>query len=254
MTQRTMRLIIVLAVFSMTALTSAIASTSAFAFVLSQLACEAGTWTNLCWAESSTSPLLELEGNIPLEALLISGENLELLAKLGGEDLNILCTDAHAQATVVQNHPLMEDGTIEVSATPFLEFNGCKITGTLGEKCTTPEMNLTTELIGTPSLTELGDIVFAPKAGETTEFLTIEIKQLSKCPTTLIGKHKLTGFQLCTLLRAGEDIETHELECALESGLLLGEALAEAHNLNMNVLIANAGTVEEKYWDLVNVS
>jgi len=115
-------------------------------------------------------------------------------------------------------------------------------------------MNLTTELIGTPSLTELGDIVFAPKAGETTEFLTIEIKQLSKCPTTLIGKHKLTGFQLCTLLRAGEDIETHELECALESGLLLGEALAEAHNLNMNVLIANAGTVEEKYWDLVNVS
>jgi len=251
MTLRTRKQIIVLAALSMIVVTSAIASTSAFGFELSTIACTEGTWTNLCWAETENGALLEMAGNIPLEALLVSGEDLELLAKLGGEDLNILCTDAHAQAMAVQTHPLLEDGTITV---PSIEFSGCKLTGALGEKCQVPETNSTKPLIGTPSLSELGDIVFAPEAGETTEWLTIEIKQVSKCPATLIGKHKLTGFQLCELLRPEEDIESHQLECALESGLLLGEGEANIHNFNMRVLIANAGTLEEKYWDLSNKS
>jgi len=217
------------------------AAPKASAFELSSSECAYSSYVNACWAEAEGGALLVLKGEIPYEASLETGTKAILKGTLGGEEVDVECAAASISRTtglLLQANPTSEDDTWDA----VLTLGECHLTGKLGEKCSVPTELTTNTIVGEPSLTELGQVTFANTANAGV-ILTLEIKQKSKCPATILGNHKLTGKQLATLGTPNETLAAHTLTTTEKSELLLGENEANL-KLGLHITIP-----EENYWD-----
>jgi len=198
-----------------------IASSAQAAFTLTTKECNGSSLIILCYESQEAKTLLELEGEEDFE---LAVKPTTFLGTLAESEVAISCAATEAEhsgspdALVVQPKPLEANMLV----TMMLRFVGCKLTGTLGEKCTTPSENTMLSLDGEPASDE--DLVFKPETG--TAFMTISIQQKSGCPATIIGGHSVTGTQLCTLASALVTLPDHQVECNPTSGLKFGENTA----------------------------
>jgi hypothetical protein len=226
------RLLGVLGVLVVFAISAVATSSASATFSLETTACGTGTIVNLCWesAEKGAS-LKQLKGEEEFLILLASGD-VHLTATLGTLVVEILCKDTiglTGGATedefllILQPSPLVANSTIDAT----LLFIECTLEGALGVKCLVPVEKETFELSGTVEEGSENNILFKPVvAGGPFIEIPFTNNTPETCPATIKGTKKVTGEQLCTWSTTEkpvlEDLEEHLLVCGA-SELLFAE-------------------------------
>jgi hypothetical protein len=226
----------VLVVFVVSAITAGTASAE---FTLTAVKCE-GTVVTLCYSTTEGGTLFEFEGSQSVLANLETGTELLIAAKFGTEEVHVVCTGATAEGgEFLQASPLVTVGTVDI---PSPTFTGCALLEPLAKKCKVPTTLSTNAITGTPSSTEVGDVLFKPTSGTVFIAIVLENNGTETCPATLKGTKSVTGEQLCSLIAPETDKTLHTLEC-LESGskLKFGENAAEL-KLSLDVVLAEPNT------------
>lgn len=180
--------------------------------------------------------LIEGKGLKAGESAPVSGSaagSLTLLLTLSNIHVVLLCDKASGTGTIV--------GPSSATANP-ISFSECKV---VEPKCTTSATLKTKEI--SISLLVLGEsrlISFIPKAGESTEFVTVE---LGGCAVE--GEYKITGSVGCELLHPFESAVLQD--CSFELGkdqkLLFGKAEAD---LEGEISFVLTGADEGKKWSV----
>lgn len=212
-----------LTILMITLVTMILASpASAVEFELGTQECGEGTKWGFCWAETETSPLLELIGTKSVTVL--GGESLLNVSELGVE---ILCKKAKdaGNAQISQPTPLGSEPNLITGSLIYEEcaFEG---EGTIAKLCVVPASERTNELRG--ELTSETNLHVVPKSGAV--FIEFEIKSKSeteKCPATVVGKRKITGSQDLTITNPGHTLSSKSATVIANSGLLFIEKHAE---------------------------
>jgi len=190
----------------------------------------APTFLALC-IEKTSSDLIAETGNFPFEAE--SEVPITSLIEIGTDPIiHIECSitftkNGEFEQSVLVSTVLLMRMTIEVSVCFLLEIEG------IAKECAVAEPIETQPLDGVPGAdSELLDIVLTPESG--TRFFEIGLtnNESETCPPTVLGKHPVTGEDLCWLLEAEKDKVRHLLEC-LESGSSL---LAAEEQVNLKII------------------
>jgi hypothetical protein len=222
-----------------TVIAASAASATPFTLTATECTSAAPTINTLCYATTEGgATLFEFSGSETISATKEAGTASFLKASFGTEEVNIECTEAETLGgELLQPEPLVATPTVDVSS---LDFRKCALVGALSKKCKVEEA-LTTKAIAGGTTGEDGDVLFKPTEGTT--FIEITFGNSTEtCPATIKGTKKVTGEQLCTVLKTTEDMKLHVLECpASGSTLKLGENKAE-FAVSLDVTLVNDTT------------
>jgi hypothetical protein len=213
-------------------------------FKITELECTDEGIPTLC-LESGTK-LFEAQGAETYLGKLTPGTVATLLTELGGEPIEITCGKDESTGEVVQTSPLVQ---AVVAKHGILKLSECQLLGTLGKKCKVPTEKSTTQLEGTV-LEEMpvNAGLVKPETGTTIIEVPFENKGSERCPSTILGTHKITGEDLCTSAESEVDETVHLGEC-VEAGskLHFGEESAIFEAISEVEL---SGTNLGKKWDV----
>jgi hypothetical protein len=206
----------------------AAASASAVVFSLEITECTGSTTTTICWAEKTTSELLELKGEQSFTGTYsaeVTGEENLLAALFGTEEVHITCTGATSSGTVLQKNPLVEGPVVDATS---LISTGCKVLEPIAKKCKVEEELVTKPIEGVVGASP-EEVLFQPTPADKGIFITITFANNTEtCPAAIVGPQNVKGSQLCLWPHHAEDLATQLLFCETAgSKLTLGGNTAE---------------------------
>jgi len=195
---------------------------SAVVFTLTNVACSGGTTIAYCYQGTDPAGKVgtwELEGEQTIVGL--TGTAKIVIPSL--ETLTIECNQTNSGGTpVILQHSPLGNGLTTIEGGNLL-FLGCRPTTptSIVEKCELNSALETANLLD--ELEGQTDVVVTPESGTT--FIELEYKNKStlKCPNSFIGKKKISGFQLLTIVNPNTPEETEKAEIEATSGLFFGE-------------------------------
>jgi hypothetical protein len=215
--------LLTLGILALLVVSGASASTASAVFVLSTEACTGGTFINMCWAETSTSALLELTGS---QAFTLAQDEGVVLLKVAATGFEIECKTFSASGDILQASPLAEDYKV---AETTITFKECAVIGAFATKCDVPAEKSTVALSGAPETNAgvLNEEILLLKPTAGTMFIEFAITALAGQTCTLAGNAAVEGTQECLWIEPLVDMSTHLLHCEpAESHLTaLGQAV-----------------------------
>jgi hypothetical protein len=141
-------------------------------------------------------------------------------------ELHIECSEATNTGNFVQGKVLE---VALVISNLVIDFHGCIILGTLGEKCEVKEGLIVTNAIkgAFPDVTPVTTVTLSPETGTTFAVVKIVNKGAATCPATIKGEKSVKGTQESKLITPETEAKEHEIQNLEPAGLTFAEAEAK---------------------------